>query len=90
MFGTKVDFKFNLGTEVKDTITGYSGIVIARCQWLHNCNTYGVKSKTLKEGVPIPCEYFDEPSLETISTKKFEEHRGTGGPCPEINRTNRF
>ena len=27
----------NLGDEVKDTITGFKGIVVARTEWLNGC-----------------------------------------------------
>ena len=91
MFGsnTKTNFKFNLGDEVKDVFTGYSGIISCRSQWIHNCNTYGVKSKELKDGKPMPCEWFDEPQLELIEEKKVKEKRDTGGPCSSVPQLNR-
>jgi hypothetical protein len=83
------DFKFGLGDEVKCKITGYKGVVLARTQWLHNCNTYGVKSHDLKDGKPMEAVFFDEPSLEVIEEKTMPPKRDTGGPCIAVPQTNR-
>ena len=83
------EFKYNLGADVKDPLTGYSGIIMCRNQWLHGCNTYGVKSRQLKEGTPIHLEYFDEGQLELVTDNGKAEKKTTGGPCsivPEPNR----
>lgn len=75
------DFEFELGQEVKDKITGYSGIIIGRTQWLTNCNTYSVKPKVLKDGVPMDSIGFDEPSLVLVEPKPImKESRSVGGP----------
>ena len=90
MFGKKkIDFKLSLGDEVKDIITGFAGVVTCRSQWLHNCNTYGVKSKELKDGKPMDLQQFDEPQLKIIEKKTIKEKRDTGGPCEAIFPTNR-
>lgn len=68
------EFKFNLGDEVKDEITGFKGIVICRSQWINNCNTYSVQSKSLKDGIPQKSQYFDEPQLELLKAKQVESH----------------
>lgn len=83
------DFKFNLGDEVRERITGYAGVVLARTHWLHNCNTYGVKSHELKDGKPIDAIWFDEPSLELLEAKTMTPKRTTGGPTRQIAQTNR-
>ena len=85
------DFKYELGDEVKDRITGFSGIITARTQWLTNCNTYGIKSRKLKDCKPIDALFFDEPDIELIKPKVFEEptRKKTGGPTMDIPQTNR-
>ena len=83
------DFKFNLGDLVADIVTGFSGIVVVRCQWLNNCNTYGVQSVKLKDGVPRERIYFDEPQLQLLRSGVFESSRSTGGPERSISETNR-
>lgn len=84
------DFKFNVGDEAKDKITGFKGIVISRSQWLNSCNTYGLQSKTLHDGAPIRKEYFDEPQLEMVAEKVHEQKADTGGPTESIPQTNRM
>lgn len=82
MFGKKKEpeFKFNLGDEVKDSITGFTGIITLRSQWLNNCNTYGVQPTKLKDGAPQERQHFDEPQLVAVAEKVVEESRATGGP----------
>jgi len=84
------DFKFNLGDEVKDNITGFVGIVYNRTQWLNNCNTYCVKPKLLnKDGQPAESAHFDEPQLTALQKKTMPAHRETGGPERPVPQTNR-
>lgn len=85
----EVNFKFFLGDEVEDIFTGFSGIVTCRCQWIHNCNTYGVKPKVLKDGIPQDNQYFDEPQLKVVKNKVVKAERDTGGPCAAVLPTNR-
>jgi len=91
MFGNRKDsgFKFETGDSVKDSITGFYGLIIGRTQWLHNCNTYCVKSRELKDGKPMDAQWFDEPQLELIEEKVMEEKNDTGGPCMSVPQTNR-
>jgi len=87
------DFKFNLGARVRDTLTGFEGIVNNRNQWLHNCNVYGIKPTSLdKDGKPRETHHFDEPQLELVDEAKAEEvkpSRETGGPTDAPSVTNR-
>lgn len=83
------EFKFNLGSKVKDILTGFTGILECRSQWLHNCNTYGIKpSKLNKDGEPARTQYFDEPQLILVEENVVEPKRDTGGPCKDIPQTN--
>jgi len=85
-----MNFKFEVGSEVVDSISGYSGIIIYRSQWLSNCNTYGVKSKEIKDGRPIEPVQFDEPQLNLIEPDVIEKNQDTGGCCGMVERTNRI
>ena len=78
-----------LGDKVRDEITGFEGIVTLRSQWLNNCNTYGVKPTTLKDGVPQERQHFDEPQLVLLEERLFGESRDTGGPQRTVPHTNR-
>lgn len=88
--GKPHDFKFNLGDELKDSITGFSGICVSRSQWISNCNTYGLKSVELKDGKPMDMEWFDEPVITLVKEKVHKENRDTGGPTPKIPMANRI
>ena len=85
-----MDFKFELGSTVKDTITNFEGVVIRRTQWLNNCNTYGVQPRKLLEGKIQEAWNFDEPQLELVPKKEtLSSTRKTGGPERSVARTNR-
>ena len=83
------NFKFNLGDEAEDIITGFLGIIVNRSQWIHGCNTYGLQSKELKDGIPKERVWFDEPQLKIVIEKIIKEKRDTGGPCMAIPMINR-
>ena len=71
-FGKKEpEFKFDLGETVKDTITGFEGVVTRRTQWLNNCNTYGVQPRKLMEGKIQEPGNFDEPQLENVESENW-------------------
>ena len=82
-------FKFSLGSVLEEDITGFTGVVVSRTQWLSNCNTYGLKSKKLKYGIPQDLVYFDEPRLKIVEERIYQESRATGGPTEKVLRTNR-
>jgi len=67
-----------LGDEVKDKVTGFEGIAMARTEYLYGCVLIGVLLKVLSkdEGKPIDWVWFDEQCLDILSEAK------TGGPQP--------
>ena len=69
-----------LGDKVKDRITGYTGIVVARTDWLYGCTRFSVQSSELKDGKPIEAEWFDEKALDETAEEP-------GGPCPGKRET---
>ena len=83
------NFKFYLGDKVKDLITGYEGVIIARSQYLTNCNTYGVKSVKLKDDAPMDTQWFDEPHVVLVIEKAYKANQTTGGPTDSPRATNR-
>lgn len=91
MFGKKnsTDFNFHLGDKLRDTITGFIGVVICRSQWIHSCNVYTLQPQSIKDGKPSEKAYFDEPALELITEKTVTESRLTGGPERIAHRANR-
>ena len=70
----------NLGEKVKDMITDYEGIAIAKVVHLNGCVRYEVKAKGLKDGKTIESEWIDEKQLIVIKEAKEEIKDSTGGP----------
>lgn len=65
-----------LGQEVKDKITGYTGIVDARTEFLHEANQYRVQTDQLDSCKPVsPC-WFYEGRLEIIEKGILGERCG--------------
>jgi hypothetical protein len=58
-------FTHELGLLGKEKITGFEGILTARCEYLTGCNRYCIQPlKLTKEGVPCESIYFDEEQIE--------------------------
>lgn len=65
------EFKINLGSEVKDKITGFKGVVRARTQYLTGCNVYGCQNPKLDDkGNPQEWKWFDEDQLKLVKDRK--------------------
>jgi hypothetical protein len=74
-------FKFELGERVKDCVTGFSGVIMARSEFFTGCDQYGIaETKLNKEGKRGDWEYFDETRL--IKT-------GKGIKLPKENESKR-
>ena len=57
----------NLGSEVQDTISTYSGIVVCISEWLNGCKRITLQAKGLLEGKPIEQQTFDIEQLELVA-----------------------
>lgn len=70
-----------LGDNVKDKITGFTGIVTARTEWLYGCIRYIVQPSSLFEGKPIEPVSFDEGQLEVVEAGVHIDNveKDTGG-----------
>jgi hypothetical protein len=80
------NFKFELGQEVQDQISGFRGIIAGRSQWTTGCNTYGLIPKVIKNTLK-EAEWFDENRLIKASSKiiKLGDKKPKqikGGPQP--------
>lgn len=62
-----------LGTKVKDNITGFTGIAMGVCEYRYGCRQIQVLSSKLSEGKEVYI-WFDEQRLTSTSKVK------TGGP----------
>lgn len=62
-----------LGDRVKDRITGFSGIAVARVEWLYGCERFAVQPETLaKDGKYQDNQYFDAPQLAVVAKQVVE------------------
>lgn len=57
----------NLGSMVRDQMTGFSGVVIGRAEYLYGCVRVQVQPTGLLNGKPIEAEWFDEQRLDAES-----------------------
>lgn len=58
------EFKFNIGQVAVDRITGFRGVVTARCQYMFSVNSYQIQDEHLTENGSIPeCEWLSEGRL---------------------------
>jgi hypothetical protein len=72
-----------LGDQVKDKVTGFTGIAVGEIRWIYGCKRYVVQPKATKDGKLEEGHNFDEPSLEIIkkhAIKLNPEEPETGGP----------
>jgi hypothetical protein len=72
-----------LGDVAKDTITGFTGVVVAATKWLHGCERLTLQPQSLHEGKPVESQTFDLPQLELVAAKVAKGTDETGGPRPE-------
>jgi len=50
--------KVELGTKVKDTVTGFTGTTTARCEYLHSTPRYCVEAQSYESKEPLE-KWFD-------------------------------
>ena len=76
-------FKLELGIEVEDYVTGFRGIVTARCEYLTGCRQYAVQPKSKKKNSVDKGQWFDEDRLVVKGKgpkKPKPKKKRTGGP----------
>lgn len=79
-------FKIELGSKVRDRVTGLEGIVVGRHEYLYGCRRYSVQPVELKDGKPVEGTSFDEDALEVLIEAPPHEVKDTGGPQREPSR----
>jgi len=76
-----------LGDKVKDSVSGFEGVAVARHTYLQGCNRISVQPVIDKEGKLLESQAFDEPQLIVLKQKKIKVKKETkknkpGGPMP--------
>lgn len=59
-----------MGQKVKDKITGFTGVVTARCQYISGCNQSLVQPPVKDDGTFVDSKWFDEDRLEALDAPK--------------------
>lgn len=76
----------NFGKKAKDKVTGFTGIIIGKIQYLFGCNQYGIAPES-KDGKILDTCWFDEGRVEIIgegiTAREVESESGNG---PDFNR----
>ena len=67
MSNANFDLDVMMGKEVKDIVTGFTGIVTGKSTWLFGCNQYCVSPKASEDGNIKAGEWFDEGRLQVIN-----------------------
>ncbi len=71
----------NLGDKVKDSVSGFSGIVTCRHEYLNGCARLSVQPPVNKDGTLPDERTFDEPQLTVKKARAVREgSKKTGGP----------
>lgn len=72
--------QINLGDKAKDNVSGFTGIVVARCEWLNGCVRLTIQPPVGKDGKLPDSGTFDEDSLFVLKTKAVADKvKTTGG-----------
>ena len=82
-------FKYELGTILKDAVTGFEGVAMGRTQYFTGCNHYGLAARKLTEkGELGDWQWLDESRLSPTGKKKvvFEGAKPSSGPHPNAPR----
>lgn len=61
---------FELGDILRDRITGFKGVAVAKTEFMFACRRWCLQPDKLHDGKPIDDRWFDEPQLEFV--KKSE------------------
>lgn len=84
----------NLGDEVRDTVTGFRGVVIGKTLFLHGCTRVGVQPPVGTDGTLKEAAWFDEPQMEVLTPGKVRPalaasaERERGGPMISVPTRN--
>ena len=55
-----------LGDLVRDVVTGFEGVVVARTEWMYGCVRLTLQAKALHDGKPVETCTFDEPGCALV------------------------
>jgi len=75
-----------LGTKVKDSVSGFIGVVISATTYLNGCRWLCVQPPVKKNGEFLEPVYFDEAQLQPVTKRPVRRGTviGRGGSHPPI------
>lgn len=68
-----------LGSKVKDNVTGVVGIAVARTEWMNGCIRYGIQQKAEKDGKVSDAYWCDEEQITVLAKVKIKSIPSGGG-----------
>ncbi len=78
--------KFNLGDQLKDWVSGFSGVVMGITHYATGCIHYGLAARTVgKNGTPMSWEWFDESRLKLVRKNVANLRIDTPTSGPDMN-----
>lgn len=72
--------EISLGSKVRDTISGFKGIVVAKTEWLNGCVRITIAPQALHDGKLIDSATFDSEQVEVLQSAKPKQVMPIGGP----------
>jgi len=88
-----------LGQKARDVITGFTGVAIARTEWLNGCVRVTIQPPLDKDKKHVQSETFDEEQLEVVKSEPIQlpgirqdvvrlsnARARTGGDRPSVSR----
>lgn len=81
--------QIDLGDEVKDIVSGFTGIATARTRFLNGCTRISIDPPVDKDGKPVDGRWFDQEQVEVIQRGKIKPKPAmpkastTGGERPD-------
>lgn len=71
---------FKLGSKLRDMATGFTGIAVARIEYISGCIQYCILPSVKEDGKYVDGVYIDEQRLEFVGDGLMIQTRPTGGP----------
>lgn len=69
-----------LGDKVRDSISGFEGVVVAKHEYLNGCVRVSIQPQALHEGKPVEDFAFDVEQIEVLETAAPRTTEPSGGP----------
>ena len=65
-----MEFEFDFGALLEDSISGFRGVVVARVEYANGCKEYALCAKRLQNGQPIDLVWIGENRMIFVGMAK--------------------